>query len=171
MQVKRKPSRMFSQRSIHGRIAHEIGQQILRGDLAPGEVLPTRPTRRRLASAGPCSRGDQGWPPKGWSNPPRSHPRQGARSVEHARPRCPQLSPGLHDVSLRLAVSEMRRMLEPAGAALAAQRATLSRSRIRDALRAWPRPARRPRKASITICASSLHPEATNNPFLVPWGT
>ena len=40
MQVKRKPSRMFSQRSIHGRIAHEIGQQILRGDLAPGEVLP-----------------------------------------------------------------------------------------------------------------------------------
>src|SRR5262245_19668251 len=34
-------SRNFSRRSIHGRIAHELGQQILHGDLAPGEILPS----------------------------------------------------------------------------------------------------------------------------------
>src|SRR3546814_17204974 len=37
---KRGDSRTFSRRSIHGQIAHEIGQRILRGDFPPGAVLP-----------------------------------------------------------------------------------------------------------------------------------
>ena len=38
---KRGESRTFSRRSIHGQIAHEIGQRILRGDFTPGAVLPS----------------------------------------------------------------------------------------------------------------------------------
>jgi DNA-binding FadR family transcriptional regulator len=30
----------YSQRSLHGQVAHDIGERILRGDLSPGEVLP-----------------------------------------------------------------------------------------------------------------------------------
>jgi len=34
-------SRTFSRRSIHGQVAHEIGQRIVRGDYQPGSTLPT----------------------------------------------------------------------------------------------------------------------------------
>ena len=34
-------SRTFSRRSIHGQVAHEIGMRIVRGDYAPGTTLPT----------------------------------------------------------------------------------------------------------------------------------
>lgn len=34
-------SRTFSRRSIHGQVAHEIGMRIVRGDYAPGSILPT----------------------------------------------------------------------------------------------------------------------------------
>src|SRR3546814_15925564 len=37
-------SRTFSRRNIHGQIAHEIGQRILRGDFPPGAVLPNEAT-------------------------------------------------------------------------------------------------------------------------------
>src|SRR5262249_18820510 len=30
----------YSNRSLHGQVAHDIGAQILRGDLGPGDVLP-----------------------------------------------------------------------------------------------------------------------------------
>lgn len=33
-------SRTYSRRSLHGQVAHEIGARILKGDLAPGDVLP-----------------------------------------------------------------------------------------------------------------------------------
>jgi len=32
--------RTYSKRSLHGQVAHQIGQRILRGDLLPGESLP-----------------------------------------------------------------------------------------------------------------------------------
>ena len=170
---------MFSQRSIHGRIAHEIGQQILRGDLAAGRspAQRDRPRRAISASAAPCARGDQGvWPPRAWSrSAPRSAPRQGARSVEHARPRCPELEPGLaRRRQLRPdSVAEMRRMLEPAGAALAAQRATAEQiARIRDAYGGHGRGRREDRgKRSITICAFiSRSWRRPTTPFLVSMG-
>lgn len=37
-------SRTFSRRSIHGQVAHEIGLRILRGDFPPGTLLPTEAT-------------------------------------------------------------------------------------------------------------------------------
>ena len=30
----------YSQRSLHGQVAHDIGGRILRGELTPGETLP-----------------------------------------------------------------------------------------------------------------------------------
>ena len=35
------PSRTYSRRSRHGRVAYEIGRRILRGDWQPGTTLPT----------------------------------------------------------------------------------------------------------------------------------
>ena len=132
MQPRRKPSRTFSQSSIHGRIAHEIGQQILRGDLEPGETLPSesdlgaglgvsrtvlREAIKVLAAKGLVE----------------SRTKIGTRVK--ARDEWNLLDPDVlswslasHDAeSYALAVSEMRRVLEPAGAALAAQRATPDR--------------------------------------------
>lgn len=33
--------RTFSRRSLHGQVAHEIGTRIIRGELAPGDTLPS----------------------------------------------------------------------------------------------------------------------------------
>jgi DNA-binding FadR family transcriptional regulator len=33
--------RTFSRRSLHGQVAHDIGARIIRGELAPGETLPS----------------------------------------------------------------------------------------------------------------------------------
>ena len=177
MQLKRKPSRTFSQRSIHGRIAHEIGQQILRGDLAPGEVLPNetdlgtnfgvsrtvlREAIKVLAAKGLVE----------------SRTKVGTRVK--ARDQWNMLDPDVlswslasHDAeAYALAVSEMRRVLEPAGAALAAQRATPEEiARIRATYEAM--------EAAGTKTEDSVYHdlrfhlsilEATGNPFLVSMG-
>src|ERR1700761_7546188 len=36
-----RPDRTFSRSSVHGQVAHEIGLRIVRGELAPGSFLPT----------------------------------------------------------------------------------------------------------------------------------
>jgi DNA-binding FadR family transcriptional regulator len=177
LQLKRKPSRMFSQRSIHGRIAHEIGQQILRGDLQPGEVLPNeidlgagfgvsrtvlREAIKVLAAKGLVE----------------SRTKIGTRVKP--RDQWNMLDPDVLSWSLvsneaedyALAVSEMRRVLEPAGAALAAQRATPEQvARIRAAFEAME-------AAGLNTEDSVYHDlrfhlailEATGNPFLVSMG-
>jgi DNA-binding FadR family transcriptional regulator len=177
VQVKRKPSRMFSQRSIHGRIAHEIGQQILRGDLEPGEVLPSetdlgagfgvsrtvlREAIKVLAAKGLVE----------------SRTKIGTRVK--ARDQWNMLDPDVLSWSLAshdaeeyaLAVSEMRRVLEPAGAALAAQRATPEQvARIRatyEAMEAAARNAEDSAEHDLRFHLAIL--EATNNPFLVSMG-
>jgi DNA-binding FadR family transcriptional regulator len=177
VQLKRKPSRMFSQRSIHGRIAHEIGQQILRGDLAPGEVLPNetdlgtdfgvsrtvlREAIKVLAAKGLVE----------------SRTKIGTRVK--ARDQWNMLDPDVLSWSLAshdaedyaLAVSEMRRMLEPAGAALAAQRATPEQiARIRDALEGMAAAGEKTEESvdhDLRFHLAIL--EATNNPFLVSMG-
>ena len=177
MQVKRKPSRMFSQRSIHGRIAHEIGQQILRGDLAPGEVLPSeidlgigfgvsrtvlREAIKVLAAKGLVE----------------SRTKIGTRVK--ARDQWNMLDPDVLSWSLAshdaeeyaLAVSEMRRVLEPAGAALAAQRATPEQlARIRATFEAMEAAGEKTEDSvdhDLRFHLSIL--EATGNPFLVSMG-
>jgi DNA-binding FadR family transcriptional regulator len=175
--VKRKPSRMFSQRSIHGRIAHEIGQQILRGDLAPGEVLPSeidlgigmgvsrtvlREAIKVLAAKGLVE----------------SRTKIGTRVK--ARDQWNMLDPDVLSWSLAshdaeeyaLAVSEMRRVLEPAGAALAAQRATPEQiARIRATYEAMEAAGENTEDSvyhDLRFHLSIL--EATGNPFLVSMG-
>lgn len=135
-------SRIFSRRSIHGRIAHEIGQQILHGDLAPGEVLPSetalgeefgvsrtvlREAIKVLAAKGMVE----------------SRPKVGTRVRE--RDHWNMLDPDVLSWSLAsheaesyaAGVTEMRHILEPAGAALAAERATAAQiRRIRTAYEA-----------------------------------
>lgn len=177
MQVKRKPSRMFSQRSSHGRIAHEIGQQILRGDLEPGEVLLNetdlgaqfgvsrtvlREAIKVLAAKGLVE----------------SRTKIGTRVK--ARDQWNLLDPDVLTWSLAsheaedyaLAVSEMRRVLEPAGAALAAERATREQvARIRAAYEAMEAAGRNGEESvqhDLRFHLAIL--EATGNPFLVSMG-
>src|SRR5262245_33958470 len=177
VQLKTKPSRMFSQRSIHGRIAHEIGQQILRGDLTPGEVLPNevdlgasfgvsrtvmREAIKVLAAKGLVE----------------SRTKIGTRVKE--RDQWNMLDPDVltwslasHDAeTYALAVSEMRRVLEPAGAALAAQRATPEDiARIRATYEAMELAATKSEDSvqhDVRFHLSIL--EATGNPFLVSMG-
>ncbi len=177
MLAKRKPSRTFSQRSIHGRIAHEIGQQILRGDLAPGEVLPSeidlgtdfgvsrtvmREAIKVLAAKGLVE----------------SRTKIGTRVK--ARDEWNMLDPDVlswslasHDAeSYAIAVSEMRRILEPAGAALAAQRATPAQlRRIREMYEAMAAAGGNAEESiyhDLRFHLSIL--EATGNPFLVSMG-
>lgn len=126
---KRGNSRTFSRRSIHGQIAHEIGQRILCGDFAPGAVLPNeaafslelkisrtalREAIKVLAAKGLVE----------------SRPKTGTRV--RSRDQWNMLDPDVlawsfsagdterHAVNL----TEMRRILEPAAAGLAAERAS-----------------------------------------------
>ena len=170
-------SRTFSRRSIHGQIAHEIGQRILRGDFPPGAVLPNeaafsielKVSRTALREAIKVLAA------KGLVD---SRPKIGTR----VRPRDQwnMLDPDVlawsfsvgdterHAVNL----TEMRRILEPAAAALAAERATPEQLvRIGEAYEAMA-------EAGEDL-AAGLAPdlrfhqailEATGNEFMAPLG-
>jgi DNA-binding FadR family transcriptional regulator len=177
VQIKSKPSRMFSQRSIHGRIAHEIGQQILRGDLKPGEVLPNETD---LGADFGVSRTVLREAIKVLAAKGLVESRTKIGTSVKARDQWNMLDPDVLSWSLAshdaedyaLAVSEMRRVLEPAGAALAAQRATPEQvARIRatyEAMEAAGRNAEDSIEHDLRFHLSIL--EATNNPFLVSMG-
>lgn len=168
---------MFSRRSIHGRIAHEIGQQILHGDLAPGEVLPSetalgeefgvsrtvlREAIKVLAAKGMVE----------------SRPKVGTRVRE--RDHWNMLDPDVLSWSLAsheaesyaAGVTEMRHILEPAGAALAAERATAGQlRRIRlayEAMAAAGADLERSIPHDLRFHQSIL--EATGNAFLASMG-
>jgi DNA-binding FadR family transcriptional regulator len=134
-----KDTRTFSRRSAHGQIAHAIGQSILRGELAPGEVLPSevalgvefgvsrtalREAIKVLAAKGMVE----------------SRTKIGTRVRERGHwnmldPDVLSWSLASHDADAYAdGITEMRYILEPAGAALAAERATAAqKKRIRDA--------------------------------------
>lgn len=174
---KRGHSRTFSRRSIHGQIAHEIGQRILRGDFPPGTVLPNesafsielKVSRTALREAIKVLAA------KGLVD---SRPKIGTR----VRPRnlWNMLDPDVlawsfsvgdterHAVNL----TEMRRILEPAAAALAAERADAEQiARIERAYEAMA-------EAGEDIEAGLLPDlqfhqailEATGNEFMAPLG-
>ncbi|HET6621259.1 MAG TPA: FadR/GntR family transcriptional regulator [Dongiaceae bacterium] len=177
MQPRRKPSRTFSQSSIHGRIAHEIGQRILRGDLMPGETLPSE---NDLGSGFGVSRTVLREAIKVLAAKGLVESRTKIGTRVKARDEWNLLDPDVlswslasHDAeSYALAVSEMRRVLEPAGAALAAQRATAEQvARIRDAYEAME--AAGPKAEDSVDHDLRFHLsilEATGNPFLVSMG-
>lgn len=129
-----KNTRTFSRRSAHGQIAHEIGLSILRGELAPGEILPSevalgqefgvsrtalREAIKVLAAKGMVE----------------SRTKIGTRVRERTYwnmldPDVLSWSLASHDAdSYATGVTEMRYILEPAGAALAAERATAAQKR------------------------------------------
>ena len=122
-------SRTFSRRSLHGQVAHEIGLRIVAGDLPPGSVLPTeevasaelkvsrtayREAMKVLSAKGLVA----------------ARPKTGTR----VRPRDQwnMLDPDLLSWSFAAgptpefarSLFEIRRMVEPAAAALAAERGT-----------------------------------------------
>ncbi len=131
--------RTYSQRSLHGRIAHQIGMQILRGELPAGRSLPSedlwsaeldvsrtalREAIKVLAAKGLIE----------------SRPRTGARVC--ARERWNFLDPDV--LAWRLAalpteryvrdLFDLRQVIEPSAAALAAQRAeTVDIARLAEA--------------------------------------
>ena len=170
-------TRTFSRRSIHGQIAHEIGRSILRGDLAPGEVLPgeialglqfgvsrtvLREAIKVLAAKGMVE----------------SRTKIGTKVRERAQwnmldPDVLSWSLASHDADrYATSITEMRYILEPAGAALAAERATpAQKRRIRDAYEAMA-------AAGQDLEESIQHDlrfhqailEATNNAFLASMG-
>ena len=127
---KRGGSRTFSRRSIYGQIAHEIGQRILCGDYAPESVLPNEATfsAELKVSRTALREAIKVLAAKGLVD---SRPKIGTR----VRPRAQwnMLDPDVlawsfsagdtarHAVNL----TELRRVLEPAAAALAAEPASL----------------------------------------------
>jgi DNA-binding FadR family transcriptional regulator len=176
VQLKRKPSRMFSQRSIHGRIAHEIGQQILRGDLAPGEVLPNETDlgaefgiSRTVLREAIKVLAAKGLVESRTKICTRVKPRDQWNMLD---PDVLSWSLASHDAEdYALAVSEMRRMLEPAGAALAAQRATPEQiARIQAAYDAMAATGEDEDSSDHDVRFHLAILEATNNPFLVSMG-
>jgi len=123
------PSRTYSRRSRHGRVAYEIGRRILRGDWQPGTTLPTeaelgsdlgvsrsalREAIKMLAAKGLVE----------------TRPKIGTRV--RAREQWHMLDPDVlawraaaQDVEvLARELLTVRRIVEPAAAALAAERAT-----------------------------------------------
>jgi DNA-binding FadR family transcriptional regulator len=122
-------SRTFSPRSIHGQTAHEIGRRILRGDFAPGAVLPneTAFSAELKISRTALREAIKVLAAKGLVD---SRPKIGTR----VRPRrlWNMLDPDVLAWSFlagdtkrhAIALTELRCILEPAAAALAAERAT-----------------------------------------------
>lgn len=172
-----KDTRTFSRRSIHGRIAHEIGGMILRGDLAPGEVLPgevalgqefgvsrtvLREAIKVLAAKGMVE----------------SKTKIGTRVRE--RGHWNMLDPDVLSWSLASQdaesyatdVTEMRYILEPAGAALAAERATPQQKRhIRAAYEAMEQAGEdQERSIQHDLRFHQAILEATGNAFLASMG-
>lgn len=169
--------RTFSRRSLHGQVAHEIGARIIRGELAPGETLPNeaelsaelsvsrtalREAIKLLAAKGLVE----------------SRPKTGTRIRQRAA--WNMLDP---DVLSWLVTDgrfdlyadhlfEMRRIVEPAAAAIAAQRGDAEAvARVRAAYEAM--------EAAGDDVEASIAPdlrfhqailEATRNQFLAPLG-
>ena len=134
-------SRIFSRRSLHGRVAHEIGARIVRGEMVPGEALPNEAdwSARLKVSRTALREAIKVLAAKGLIE---SRPKTGTR----VRPREDWnfLDPDV--LAWRLAAApidryvkdlfELRRVIEPAAASLAALRATATEiERIEDAYR------------------------------------
>lgn len=127
----------FSRRSLHGRVAAEIGERIVRGQLKPGDVLPNEEewSRRLGVSRTVLREAIKVLAAKGLIE---SRPKTGTR----VRPReyWNFLDPDM--LSWRLTARglgddpdelfELRRMIEPAACALAAERATLAQLGVLD---------------------------------------
>src|SRR5712692_6133551 len=117
----------YPEQSLHGRIVHAIGRRIVRGDLRPGDLLPAEPELR--ASRTVVREAVKVLAAKGLVE---SRPKTGTR----VRPRDAwnlldpdvlawqqdDTADGVNDTLLRK-LTEVRRIIEPAAAELAAARA------------------------------------------------
>lgn len=121
-------SRTFSRRSLHGQVAHDIGRQILGGMVKPGDLLPneTELSQRLGVSRTALREAIKVLAGKGLIE---SRPKTGTR----VRPRKSWnfldpdvLAWAVHGATAKQFVDELfelRRVIEPAAAALAAERA------------------------------------------------
>ncbi|MBK8157471.1 MAG: FadR family transcriptional regulator [Rhodospirillaceae bacterium] len=129
MLIKREPGRPFLRRTVHNQILHEVGERILRGEFMPGDILPSenalsdefkvsRPVMREAIKVLAA---------KGLVDP---RPKIGTRV--RGREQWNMLDPDIMTWSFAsreaeqyaIHLSEMRRVLEPEAAALAALRAS-----------------------------------------------
>lgn len=134
------PRASFSGRRLRGAVAHMLGRAILAGDYAPGEALPPEVTYAESlgVSRGAYREAVQALIAKGLVE---SRPKSGTRVL--SRDRWNMLDPdvlgwafsGTPDLQLLRSLFELRTMVEPCGAALAAERRTRDDlRRMKDAL-------------------------------------
>jgi DNA-binding FadR family transcriptional regulator len=121
-------ARTFSRRSLHGQVAHEIGGRIIRGELAPGDTLPNEAelSAEMNVSRTALRKAIKLLAAKGLVE---SRPKTGTRIRERSAwnmldPDVPSwlVSDGAFE-NYADDLFEMRRIIEPAAAAIAAQRA------------------------------------------------
>lgn len=120
--------RTFSRRSLHGQVAHEIGARIIRGELVPGETLPneTDLSQELKVSRTALREAIKLLAAKGLVE---SRPKTGTRIRQ--RSSWNMLDPDVLNWLVSDAafedyaddLFEMRRLIEPAAAAIAARRA------------------------------------------------
>jgi DNA-binding FadR family transcriptional regulator len=136
---RRRTSLIYSKRSLHGQVAHDIGGRILRGDLAPGAVLPNEAdfSARLRVSRTALREAIKVLAAKGLVE---SRPKTGTR----VRPRADwnlldpdvlawQMAAGPFERFVE-ELFELRQMIEPQAAAIAARRAgTVEIKRIEQA--------------------------------------
>jgi DNA-binding FadR family transcriptional regulator len=119
------PETHYPNRSLHGQIVHSIGRQILQGELLPGEAIPAQPDLPASRTA--VREAIKVLVAKGLVE---SRPRTGTRV--RAREAWNMLDPdvlawahkGSTSKALLRSITEVRSIVEPAAAELAARRAT-----------------------------------------------
>ena len=177
MLTKRDTVRPFLRRSVHSQILNEVGERILSGVFMPGDILPSenalsdefkvsRPVMREAIKVLAA---------KGLVDP---RPKIGTRV--RGREQWNMLDPDILNWSFAsreaeqyaIHLSEMRRMLEPEAAALAAQRATPAQiEKITESfagMESWPEETPEHIVHDLKFHQGIL--EATNNPFIASTG-
>jgi DNA-binding FadR family transcriptional regulator len=170
---KREAGRPFLRRSIHSQILNEVGERILSGVFNPGDVLPSenalsdefkvsRPVMREAIKVLAA---------KGLVDP---RPKIGTRV--RGREQWNMLDPDILNWSFAsreaeqyaIQLSELRRILEPEAAALAAERATAEQiEKIAEAYAGMERcPEDTPEHIVHDLAFHQGILEATNNPFI-----
>jgi len=175
--IKREPGRPFLRRTVHNQILHEVGERILRGEFMPGDILPSE---NALSDAFKVSRpvmreAIKVLAAKGLVDP---RPKIGTRV--RGREQWNMLDPDILTWSFAsreaeqyaVHLSEMRRVLEPEAAALAALRATPAQIQqialSYAGMEAWPEDTQEHFVHDLRFHQSVL--EATGNPFIASTG-
>jgi DNA-binding FadR family transcriptional regulator len=170
-------SRTFSRRSIHGQVAHEIGMRILRGDYPPDALLPTETT---FSSELNISRTAYREAIKVLAAKGLVEPRPKVGTRVRPRARWNMLDPDVlswafnagPNIKHARALFEVRKVIEPAAAAMAAERRSAEDAATIGAAFANMRDAGDDLDARVAadLRFHQAILEATDNELLIPLG-